>query len=96
MGSSVGFELLHAGILDANLFSQELDLLLKPIIFCLSSELTVHALRRPTLGQRQGGSGQGNDLDDRRADATGPASGEREGMGQGNWGHEPSPGRALD
>src|SRR5437867_12410719 len=36
----------------------------------------VHAPRRPTLGQRQGGSGEGDDMDDRRADSAGPASGQ--------------------
>ena len=41
----------------------------------LPSEFAVHALRSPTLGQRQGGSGEGGDLDDRRAYAAGPASG---------------------
>jgi len=45
MGSSVGLELLHAGILDADLFSQELDLLLQPITLGPPSELMVHALR---------------------------------------------------
>jgi hypothetical protein len=37
------------------------------------SELTVHALRRPALGQGQGGSGETDDLNDRRTNTTGPA-----------------------
>ena len=38
-------------------------------------ELRVQAARRPALGQRHGGTGERDDLDERRADATGPASG---------------------
>ena len=75
MGTPVGLELLHAGILDANFFSNQLDFLLKAVPLSSPAELTVHALRRPTLGQRQGGLGERDDLNDRRADATGPASG---------------------
>ena len=33
----------------------------------------------------QGGPGKGDDLDDRGADAAGPASGQGKGMGQDNW-----------
>lgn len=39
----------------------------------------------------QGSPGKRDDLDDRRADATRPASGKRKRMGQGKWRHEPSP-----
>jgi len=73
MGASVRLELLHAGILDADLFAKEMDFLLEPVAFGLPSELGVHALRSPALRQRQGGSGERNDLDYRRADTTGPA-----------------------
>jgi hypothetical protein len=91
-GRSVRLELLHAGILDTDLFAKELDLLLLAIPFSPLSKLRVQALRSPTLGQCQGGPGKGDDLDDRLADAPGPASGQREGSRQGNLGHEPSPG----
>jgi hypothetical protein len=75
MGSPVRLNLLHSGVLDANLFAQELDFLAKPVLFSPSSKLRVHALRRPALGQCQGSSRKGDDLDDRRPDAAGPASG---------------------
>jgi hypothetical protein len=48
--SSVRLDLLHAGILDANLLTQELDLLPQPTLFSPLSKLRVHALRRPALG----------------------------------------------
>jgi hypothetical protein len=57
MGASVGFDLLHPGILDTDLLAKELDLLLQAIPLGLSSELTVHALRRPALRVSQRGSG---------------------------------------
>jgi len=33
-------------------------------------------IQAPAVGQRQGGAGKGDDLDDRRADTTGPPSGQ--------------------
>jgi len=87
MGPSMGFDLLHTSILDANLLTKDLDLVLKPVLFSPLSKLRVQALRSPTLGQCQGGPGKGDDLDDRRADAPGPASGKWKGCRQGNWGH---------
>jgi len=40
----VGFDLLHSGILDTDLFAKELDLLLQPVGFGLTPELRVHAV----------------------------------------------------
>jgi len=77
MRAPVGCVLLHSGILDANLFSQELDLLPQPVLFSLLSKLTVHALGSPAVRQCQGGSGKGDDLDDRRSDSARPASRQR-------------------
>jgi hypothetical protein len=71
MGPSMGFDLLHTSILDANLLTKELDLLLLAIAFSPLSKLRVQALRSPTLGQCQGGPGKGDDLDDRRSNKTG-------------------------
>jgi hypothetical protein len=70
----MGFDLLDTSILDANLLTKELDLVLKPVLYSPLSKLRVQAFRGPALGQCQGGPGKGNDLDDRRADSTGPAS----------------------
>jgi len=75
MGPSMRLQLFHSGILDANLFSQELDLLPQPVLFSLLTKLRVHALGGPALSQCQGGPGERDDLDDRRADPTGPSSG---------------------
>ena len=83
MGASVRLELLHAGILYADLLAKELDFLLQAIPFSPLSELRVHALRSPVLGQRQGGPGKGDDLDDSRADTTEPAS--WQGRGQSSF-----------
>jgi hypothetical protein len=71
----VRLDLFHAGVLDVNLFSQKLDLLLEPVLFGLLSELGIHALGCPTPSQRQRGPGKGDDVDDRRADTSRPASG---------------------
>ena len=59
VGSSVGLDLLHSGVLDASLFPQELNLLPKPVLFSPLSKLGVHALGSPTPSQRQGGPGKG-------------------------------------
>lgn len=77
VGSSVRLDLLHACVLEADLLAQELDLLPKPILLGLLSEFGIHALRSPTSSQRQGGSGEGDYVDDRRADAPRPAQGQR-------------------
>src|SRR5262245_51953196 len=78
MGPSMRLNLLHPGILDANLLTKELSLLPEPVHFGLLSKLGVQAIRGPTVGQCQGGPCEGNDLNDRRADPTGPAVGKRE------------------
>src|SRR5436309_13190617 len=67
MGTPVGLELLHAGILDANFFSKQLGFLLKMVSLSSPAELTVHALRSPALGQGKGGSRKEDDLNDRRS-----------------------------
>jgi len=87
MRPSVGLDMFHPGVLDADLLAQEQDLLPQPVLFSLLSKLRAHALRSPAMGQRQGGPSEGDDLDDGRADPPGPASGERKGCRQGNWGH---------
>src|SRR5436309_1015397 len=69
-------DLLHSGGLDADLLAQQLDLLLQAIPLGLPSELRVQALRSPALRQCEGGPGKGDDLDYRRADTTGPGSGQ--------------------
>jgi hypothetical protein len=73
--------MFRPGVLDSNLFAQEVDLLSEPVVFDLSLELAVHALRSPALRQGQGGPGKGVDLDNGRADTTGPASGKWKGTG---------------
>jgi hypothetical protein len=91
VGSSMGLKLLHPGILDADLLAKEMDFLLQPVPFGPPSELTVQTLRGPTLGQRQGGSGERDDLDYCRADATGPASGQWERTELRGMGHDQPP-----
>jgi hypothetical protein len=91
MGPSVSLKLHHPGIFDADLFSQELDLLLEPVTFGLPPEMRVHAVRGPALGQGQGSPGKGNDLDDCRADAAGPASGQGKRMELRGVGHDQPP-----
>jgi len=71
MRESVGLELLHAGILDADLLTEQPDFLVQAVPLSSPPELAVHALRSPTLGQRQGGSGEGDDPDYRRVHAAG-------------------------
>jgi hypothetical protein len=56
--SSVRLDLLHSGVLDADLLAQELDLLPKPVLLGPLSELRVPALRSPALGQCVGGPGK--------------------------------------
>jgi len=74
MGSFLSLDVLHAGVLDADLLAQELNLLLQPVGFGLTPEPRVHAVRGPASGHGQGGAGEGDDLDDRRTDATRPPS----------------------
>jgi hypothetical protein len=91
MGPSMCLKLLHAGILDSDLFAQQLGFRLEPVAFGLPAELTVQTFRSPTLGQRQGGSGERDDLDYCRADATGPASGQGKRMELRGAGHGQPP-----
>src|SRR5258706_8359847 len=75
-GAAKALDRSHPRVLDPNLLTQELDLLPEPLLFSLLSQLGVHALCSPALGQCQGGSGKGDDLDDRRTDATRPSAGQ--------------------
>jgi hypothetical protein len=52
MGSSVGLDLLHASVLDADLLTKEMDLLPESILLCLLPQLVVQTLRSPAVGQR--------------------------------------------
>src|ERR1044071_7958415 len=53
MGPPMGFDLINTSILDANLLTKALDLLLLAIAFSPLSKLRVQALGSPALGQRQ-------------------------------------------
>src|SRR2546422_10287311 len=91
MGASMSLELFHASILDAVLLAEELDLLLEPVPFGSPTEFTVHALRSPALSQRQGGSGERDNLDYRGADAAWPASGQGKRTKLRGTGHDEPP-----
>jgi hypothetical protein len=77
MGSSEGFDLLHPGILDMELLSEELNFLPETILLRVVSQLGIQAFGRPSMGQRQGRASEGDDLNDGRADPAGPAPGKR-------------------
>jgi hypothetical protein len=64
-------ELLHADVLNPELLTKQMGLLPQALTLGLSPKLMVHALRGPALRQCQGGPGQADDLDNRRADSTG-------------------------
>ena len=75
IGPPVGLDISHPGVLDSDLSGQELNLLTQPVLFCLLSELRVHAFRSPALRQCQRSPGKGDNLYNRRPDSARPASG---------------------
>ncbi len=77
MGPSLGLDLLHASILDADLFAQQLNFTLEPLEFRPEAEAGIEALSGPAEGGGQGEFCERDGLHGRRADATGPASGKR-------------------
>jgi len=79
VGPLLGFDVLHAGILDADLFTQKLDLLPEALEFRPEAEAGIEALSGPAEGGGQGEVGEGDGVHSRRADATWPASGKRKG-----------------
>jgi hypothetical protein len=91
MGTFLGVDLLPAGILDAAFFSQQENLLLQAVGFGLAPELGVHAIGGPASGQRQKSAGKGDDLDDRRADTTGPGAGQGKEARRWDAGHGQPP-----
>ena len=70
---SLGFEAPHAGILDADLLTQEKNFLLQAVGLGSPTERSVQALAGPAPGRREGGLGERDDLDHGRSDSTGPA-----------------------
>ena len=89
MGPLRGLDLLHAGILDAGLFAQQLNLLLEPLDFGPEAEARIEALAGPAQGGGQGEIGEGDGVHDCRSDAARPASGKREGMCDTGHGQPP-------
>jgi hypothetical protein len=69
----VGHDVLHAGILDADLFAQKRDLLPMPFELRPEAEAGIEALGGPAEGHGQGEIGEGDGVHCRRADATGPS-----------------------
>lgn len=82
---------LHAGVLDANLLAEQLNLLLKAVDFGPSAQRRVQAVGGPPPGGGHGGPGKGDGLNDRRSDAARPAARQREGIVQYEIAHGCSP-----
>ncbi len=72
VGPLLGLDVLHAGVLDADLLRQERDFVLEALN--LGPEAEVEALGRPDEGCGQGEIGKGNGVHSCRADAAGTAS----------------------
>jgi hypothetical protein len=56
---SAVLDLLHADVLDANLFSQDLNLLPEPVLFSLLSKLRVVVIQRELTGHARQFSDRG-------------------------------------
>jgi len=59
-----GIDLGKASILDAELLTEQLDLLLELVIFSGLSGARVQGVGRPSAGRRDGVLGQGDDVQD--------------------------------
>ena len=60
VGPLLGFDLLHAGVLDADLLTQERDFVPEPLDLGPEPEARVEALGGPTEGGGQGEIGKGD------------------------------------
>jgi len=87
IGPSVGLDLLHAGVLDTDLFAQKGDLPVEPFELCLDAEPWIEAVSGPGEGPGQGEIGEGDGVHRRRADASGPVAGLWKGRLECDSGH---------
>ena len=75
------------GARDADLFPQKRDFLPQPLELRAEAEAGIEALGGPAEGGGQGEIGERDGVHGRRADAAGPAAGQRKRMGQRDTGH---------
>jgi hypothetical protein len=87
IGASVGLDLFHAGVLDANLLAQERDLTSKPFEFGLKAESGIKAVSGPAERLGESEIGQGDGMHRRGANVAGPASGQGKGTGPSGIGY---------
>jgi len=89
VGPLLGFDVLHAGVLDADLLPQKRDFVPEALKLGPEAKAGVEALSGPAEGGSQGEIGEGDGVHSRRADATRPASGKRKGTGDAGHGQPP-------
>src|SRR5207247_2121895 len=80
-------DLLHPGVLDATLLSEEQDLVAEPLVLFLEPDALVEVVGRPAPGVGDGGPRKGDRLDDSRPDAAGPSLGKGNVMVTWEGGH---------
>jgi hypothetical protein len=91
IGPSVGLDLLHAGVLDADLFVQEGDLTLEPFDFRLVAKPGIEAVSGPAEGLGKSEIGEGNGVDSGRPNAPWPALGQGKGWVKSDTRHRGLP-----
>jgi len=72
-----GIDLGEAGILDAEFFAKEFDLLLELVVLGRQADSGVEAVGRPAAGYYDSVMGQGDDVQNSGLDVLGPAGGHR-------------------
>ena len=84
MRAAGGGDLLHAGVLDADLFAEQLDLLLEPILFGRQPHAGVDAVGCPAAGAGRGELRQRDDVEHGGAKRIAPAARQRNRSGPGS------------
>ncbi len=89
MGPLLGFDVFHAGVLDADLLPEKRHFALEALDLGPEVKAGVEALSGPAKSGGQGDVGEGDGVHSRRTNATGPASGKRKGTGDTGDGQPP-------